>query len=198
MVWSGVHIYGQRFSSAGLSQGGEFQISSSTLIQLYPAISHDAAGNFVVVWQSNSQDGQFGGIFAHMFDSSGLALGSEFQVNQTTLERQAKPAVSHGTQGFVVAWQSYDQDGDRYGIFARGFSSSATPLTSEFQVNSYTTSQQGLASLSHDSGDNFVVVWSSSGQGGSGYGPFGRTFFHLITTGPGPGGASLARLHKHN
>ena len=46
----------------------------------------------------------------------------------------------------------------------------------EFQVNSYTTSDQVDATVAADGAGNFVVVWRSYGQDGSHDGVFGRRF----------------------
>src|SRR5438094_391491 len=52
----------------------------------------------------------------------------------------------------------------------------AQPLGSEFRVNTYTTSYQGRPRVAADSTGNFVVVWQSSGQDGSGSGVFGQRY----------------------
>ena len=46
----------------------------------------------------------------------------------------------------------------------------------EFQVNSYTTSDQYFPSVSHGSDGSFVVVWQSSGQDGSGVAVEGQRY----------------------
>src|SRR5262249_8672761 len=63
--------------------GPEFHVNTfTTNIQSLPAIAADAAGNFVVVWQSRGQEpgggyyGDAGGIFGQRFDSAGAARGS--------------------------------------------------------------------------------------------------------------------------
>ena len=44
--------------------GTEFQVNSYTTgDQMYPRVAANAAGNFVVTWNSNLQDGSFGGTF---------------------------------------------------------------------------------------------------------------------------------------
>jgi hypothetical protein len=79
--------------------------------------------------------------------------------------------------GFVVVWESSDQDGDEYGIFGRRFASSGMPLGGEFQVNTYTSGYQRLPSVAIDSASNFLVVWESyPGQDGDASGVFGRGF----------------------
>ena len=53
------------------------------------------------------------------------------------------------------------------------------PLGEEFQVNSYTTGDQGLASLRAGGAGDFVVAWTSLGSGGddtSGYSIQARRF----------------------
>ena len=47
-------------------------------------------------------------------------VGLEFQVNTYTVENQSLPVVAIDAAGnFVVAWQSYHQDGQAWGVFAR-------------------------------------------------------------------------------
>src|SRR5437870_8709772 len=52
----------------------------------------------------------------------------------------------------------------------------AQPLGSEFRVNTYTTSYQDSPRVAADSTGNFVVVWQSRGQDGSGVGVFGQRY----------------------
>jgi hypothetical protein len=104
-------------------------------------------------------------------------VGPEFQVNSYTTGLQRNPAVASALLGnFVVVWDSSLQDGDGYGIFGQRFNASGVPQGSEFQVNSYTTGRQYVPAVASDAGGNFVVVWHSSGQDGSGDGIFGQRF----------------------
>jgi len=50
------------------------------------------------------------------------------------------------------------------------------PLGPEFRVNSYTTSNQLYPSVAREPGGNFVVVWTSNTQDGSGLGVFGQRY----------------------
>jgi hypothetical protein len=54
--------------------------------------------------------------------------------------------------------------------------SSGARLGREFRVNTYTTSSQFFPAVASDSSGNFVVVWNSFDQDGSGHGVFGRRF----------------------
>jgi hypothetical protein len=87
---------------------------------------------------------------------------------------------------FVIAWVSSSlvgtpQDGDAAGIFGQRYNAAGVAQGAEFQVNTYTTGYQGAyVSVATDPGGNFVVVWPSRGQDGSGYGVFGQRFASLL------------------
>ena len=171
-------VFGQRFDWAGVAAGGEFRVNSfTTSQQRHPAVAADGAGNFVVVWESYFQDATDYGVFGQRFDDAGNPVGSEFRVNSYTTSHQNSPAVAmDGSGNFVVAWQSYLQDGAGYGAFAQRFDSAGSPVGSEFRVNSYTTGSQNGPAVAADDAGSFVVVWVSAGQDGSYAGVFGQRF----------------------
>ena len=118
-------VMGRRFTSGGAPLAGEFQLNLfSAGIQARPTVGRSGAGSFVVVWDSDGQDGGSYGIFGRRFTASGLTIGPEFQVTTYTSGSQSLPSVSMNALGdFVVAWESA-HDGSAQGIFARTFSSS--------------------------------------------------------------------------
>ena len=70
-----------------------------------------------------------------------------------------------------------NQDGSGNGIFGQRFSSTATRIGGEFQINTYTEDSQGGPSIDSDAQGGFVVVWNSYYQDGSAYqGSFGQRF----------------------
>jgi len=156
---------------------GEIAVNTYTTgIQAAASVSMDAAGNFVVVWQSYGQDGSTYSVFARRIGRDGTSTG-EFAVNTYTTGVQYRPRVAmNGNGDFVVVWDSYPEDGDSDGVFARVFDSAGTPRSGEFRVNVVTTGQQALPSVGIDDAGNFVVVWESYGQDGDGFGIMGRRF----------------------
>ncbi len=59
---SGFGIFAQRYNSAGVAQGSEFRVNTTTANdQTNPAVTMDADGDFVITWQSDQQDGSFNG-----------------------------------------------------------------------------------------------------------------------------------------
>jgi hypothetical protein len=171
----GFGIFARRFDASGTPQGAEFKANAHTQgNQRLPAVASDAAGNFMIVWQSEGQDGSDYGVFARFFDSAGNSVAG-FRVNSYTTGVQKQPAVAaDGNGNFVVVWESY-QDGSSSGIVGRRFSGSGAALGAEFQVNTYTTYFQADPHVSADAAGNFAVVWWGWGSGET-LGVFGRRF----------------------
>jgi len=94
----------------------------------------------------------------------------EFQVNSYTTGVQAlSRAASEATGDFVVVWESAGSggtDGSDLSVQARRFDRSGVALGDDFQVNEYTTGEQGLPDVAVDGAGNFVVVWRSYGSSG--------------------------------
>ncbi len=137
-------IYGHRFDADGFKLSDEFQINTKTYSsQYYPNISSLEDGGFVVTWQSAYQDGSKYGIYGQRYDQYGNTVGSEFSINTETNDEQQFPSISSiADGGFVVTWVSYGQDGSEYGVYGQRFDASGAPAGSEFQVNTYTNSNQ--------------------------------------------------------
>lgn len=174
----GEGIFGQRFGPTGAPVGVEFQVNTHTIShQSHPDVAVDGQGGFVVVWRSESQDGDSAGIFGQRFDPTGAPDGPEFQINTYSLYDQVRPAVATNESGnFAVAWESYRQDGSLYGVFGQRFDDTGGPLGDEFQVNSFTDADQFFPSVAMDGSGRFVVMWESAEQDGSGYGIIGQSF----------------------
>jgi hypothetical protein len=64
---------------------------------------------------------------------------------------------------FVIAWHS-PEDGFGYGVVARQFTSAGAPVGSQFQVNSFTNSQETFAAVATAPAGDFVVVWQTYGK----------------------------------
>ena len=186
VVWEGEGqsdsegIFAQRYQADGIAVGGAFRVNSyTTSDQRNPAVAMDADGDFVVAWQSLGQDGSENGIFARRYQADGTALdASDVQINVYTTSQQQNPSVAMDADGdFVVAWESLNQDGSNYGVFARRYQADGTALDADdVQINIYTTSQQKSSSVAMDADGDFIVAWESRNQDGSSYGVFARRY----------------------
>lgn len=159
---SSAGVFGQRFDNSGAKAGSEFQVNSyTTSTQDYPAMGIAAAGDFVVTWTSEGQDGDGLGVFGQRFASDGNPIGSEFQANTYTTGAQVFPRVSAAANGdFVVVWTSYGQDGNDAGVFGQRFAADGQRVGGEFQVNQNALGAQYSAAAAHATGGDFVVVWA--------------------------------------
>lgn len=170
-------VFARLYTAVGAPVGGEFQVNEwTTGSQEQPVVAADASGGFVVVWQSQGQDGSANGIVARRFGGTGVPDGAEFAVNEFTTGNQMGPAVAGAPDGtFVVAWSSYEQDGDFFGVFARRFPGAA-PAGAEFQVNTWTTGAQYDPAVAMDPDGDFVVVWDGPSQFGDDVAVLGRPY----------------------
>jgi hypothetical protein len=171
-------VFGQRYASTGAPVGPEFRVSTFTgLNQSHPAVAVDGSGSFVVVWESEFQDGSDLGIFGQRFASSGSPLGTEFRVNGFTNGLQARPDVASDPAGnFVVAWHGiHPLDGSGYGVIAQRYASTGAPLGAEFRVNTFTLNSQYRPAVAADASGSFVIVWDGDTDGSS-YGVFGQRY----------------------
>jgi hypothetical protein len=155
--------------------GPEFLANTTTPgAQSAPRLGIIPKGDFVVVWESQLQDGSGYGIFGQRFAATGVKVGAEFRVNSATAGDQRYPDIGIDGKGdFVVAWQSVAPAND---IQARLFDRTGAPLGADFRVNAYSTGIQNAPRVSMDAAGNFVVVWQGVGPGEALYGIFGRRF----------------------
>jgi hypothetical protein len=168
-------IQGQRYASDGSPQGAEFQVNTyTTSYQRFPFVAADAGGAFVVAWHSfgssgTDQDGY--SVQGQRYASDGSAQGTEFQVNTYTTLFQRNASVAANADGdFVVVWESfgsYGTDASGFSVQGQRYASDGSAQGAEFQVNSYTTSDQGNPSVAVEADGHFEVVWQSLGSSGT-------------------------------
>jgi hypothetical protein len=175
---SNTGVFARRYAASGASLGPEFQVNTYTTgYQAFPSVGMDGAGNFVVAWMSDGQDGDGWGLFGQRFDSAGTALGGEFSVNSSTTDLQAYPSVAVASGGsFVVGWTSAEGIGD-FGVFGQKFDALGTPHGVEFRLNEQTTGSQAHAAVASAADGNFVAVWQGGDVGTLDV--FGRRFSPL-------------------
>ncbi len=189
-------IQGQRYDSNGALVGGEFQVNTyTTSSQRDPSIAMAAGGDFIVVWNSDGSGGTDSDGFSvqgQRYDSNGVLVGGEFQVNSYTSTGQVGPSVAVAVGGdFVVVWTSFGSggtDSSSWSIHGQRFASDGFPLSDEFQVNTYTTGLQNGASIASAADGTFVVVWASNGSGGTDSDGFSIQGQHYASDGSAVGG----------
>ena len=159
-------VFGQRFDAAGAKVGTEFQVNTYTTgAQDYPDVAMDGSGRFVVVWQSDKEDGNDLGVFGRRYAADGTPLSGEFQVNIFTGSYQFRPRVASDAAGdFTVVWGSQAEDGSGIGVFGRRFDASGNAKSAEFRANTYAFGPQTFPAIGMDSAGNFLIAWQSEAQ----------------------------------
>jgi CSLREA domain-containing protein len=170
---SGTDVRARRFNARGVALGDEFRVNATaTNAQKRSSVGMDADGDFVIVWESQDQDGSGAGVFGQRYNAAGQTLGSEFQVNTTTTSDQRIPAVAVDADGdFVVVW-SGNGPGDSDGVFAQRF---AGPFT--YVVNTTADTSDGSCDLTHCTLREAINA-SNSGPG------IDRIIFNIPSSGP--------------
>jgi hypothetical protein len=155
-------IYAQRYSPSGTAIGPNFKVNddTGTAYQDNPSVAMDGSGNFVITWS----DWRYGSypiyadIYAQRFDSSGTALGPNFQVNDDTGNiTHYYPAVAMDVAGnFIICWEDNRSYLD---IYAQRYNSSGAAIGSNSKVNDNNLALCLNPSIAIDGTGRFVVSW---------------------------------------
>jgi len=114
-------IHARLFDPNGEPFGEQFFVNTTIDgPQRYPQVAINNVYDFMIVWESridpnvNERD-----IFGQCFNGLCEPVGEECLINSFIEGDQRYPSVAISEAGnFVTVWQSDDQDGSRYGIFA--------------------------------------------------------------------------------
>ena len=164
-------VQARRYDADGAPLGGQFEVNTyTTNYQWRPAVAAEPQGSFVVAWESYGSsytDSDYQSVQMQRYDTTGMPVGGQIQVNSYTTDSQWTPAVAMDGQGnFVVVWTSNGSPETDPNISIQGqrYDASGAPLAGQFQVNSYTTGTQREVAVAADTLGNFVVVWESYGS----------------------------------
>jgi hypothetical protein len=161
-------IAARRFDVAGVPQGGEFLVNTSTLGQQYSVgVGSVPTGEFVVTWASHELGYPMPGddtrqVVARRFTAEGSPAGGELPVDMKLAGSQGEPAVAVGATGdFVVVWEDYDEASDPYlRIRGRRFEGDGTAL-GEIEVSGGAGYANGRPRVAAGPDGEFVVAWTA-------------------------------------
>ncbi len=167
------------YDNSGTAITGELVANTYTSgDQQFASVAYDGNGAFIITWSSQGQDDAGNatgwGVYAQRFNADGTKNGSEFLVNTTTAGDQKFSDVSADDVGdFVIAWQSFGQDGDGWGIYAKTWRDSGALLHDEVLRNTYTTGDQHSVTVAMEADGDYSLAWVSDGQDGDQGGIYG-------------------------
>lgn len=163
----------RRFRADGTPLGTDLQVNTyTTQAQTEPAVAMDGAGNFIVVWRSDTATGDpdLSSIHARRFAADGTPFGGQFQVNTYTTGYQEFPDVAADAAGnFLIVWASSAAgNGDSSGasVQAQRYAASGAAQGAQFLVNVSTTGNQRRPAVAADGLGNFLVAWQSDSSAG--------------------------------
>jgi VCBS repeat-containing protein len=173
-------IYSQRFHADGTVFGGEFRVNTTTaLSQEGASVAALLDGGFVVTWKSAGQDGSGFGIYAQRYHADNTSSGVEFQVNTHTASDQTAPSVAALPDGgFIVTWNSEQQDGSGSGVYGQAFDAQSQIVGSEFRLNLATSGNQAQDPvvfgnpIAVDAAGRLLAAWTHGDAGTVVYGHF--------------------------
>ncbi|NVJ93346.1 MAG: cadherin-like domain-containing protein [Methylocystaceae bacterium] len=154
-------IYAQRFDADGNAVGVQHLLNTVTDGNRYnPKLTALPSGGFVATWEAQYQDGDGYGIYGRVFDINGTPEGDEFLINSETSDDQENQSItSLSDDTFLVTWDSNDQDGSGYGVFAQRYNIFGQKIGAEFRVNNDTYGTQRNANVSSLPDGRFVVAY---------------------------------------
>ena len=157
-------VFGVALDDAGVPAGPLFQVNTYTTGDQFEAqVGADAAGGFVVVWQSQSP-GALQSVQVRRFDAQAQPLGPEFAVVPLASRPQLDPLVAVASGGsFAVTWT--DQDFFDWNVWTRRFGADGSPSGPEFQVNVEANFLQLAGGSVVLSGGQIATAWTEAFAG---------------------------------
>ncbi|RJF78174.1 hypothetical protein D3877_23945 [Azospirillum cavernae] len=117
----------------------------------------------MTVWQSNDGSGNVNDTYAQRFADNGALLGGPIRVNSYRVGEQNSPTVAATADGgFVVGWQSADQDGSGQGSYAQRFDATGGRVGNEFRLSNVAAGDQSLPSFAPTPDGGFIATWGGT------------------------------------
>lgn len=129
-------FYGRHYDVNGAPLGGEVLLKTGGGVYPTPWLLPD--DGWVLIWNSTG-DGDQLGVFGQRYDASGNMVGSQFQVNTSTMGNQESVGQVRVLEsgGWVVIWDSSPGMGDytSLGIYGQLYDASGNTVGAEFRID---------------------------------------------------------------
>ena len=171
VAWEGpgssIDVFAQRFSKTGIKVGPEFLLNTGvTGNQRYPEVQYYSDGTFLAAFV----DASGGQTVLQRFDANGRTIGQETRITSASGAVVMDHLCVRSDNSVLITWTTNAE------VYGQIFDSNLNPIGTQKQLNTYTTGTQEYCNGSVDANGNFVVVWESNGQDGSGNGIYGRRY----------------------
>jgi Ca2+-binding RTX toxin-like protein len=155
-------VYQLRFDAAGKAVGDIQRVNTFKNLEQWASKSVGLDdGGWVVVWQSNGQDGDDAGIYQQRYSKTGAKVGGETRVNTTTSEAEFPESVaSLSDGGWIVSWSVGTYTDSLIGIFTQrydkaGHKVGGTVRVTDAKMDKHDSVVTGLSK------GGWVVTWAA-------------------------------------
>lgn len=168
------HIVAQRYAADGAALGAPITVATSLLTNLRtPSVGIDAAGGFVVSWNSDLQSGLLSensslglglGVFARRFGADGKPLAAQFRVDAGAANVIVdRPVVAVAPDGrFALAWQTNSaEDLSALGVQLRRYGADGKAIEAPLQPDA--VGMRRRPALSYAADGRLLVAAHSTG-----------------------------------
>ena len=154
-------VFAQRYDAYGSPTGGAIAVNTTIPgFQDEPSVAMDAAGDFIVAWQTGDPSGDGFTAYAQQFNSAGAAVGSVLEFGPEG-SGPASPSVAMDAAGdFVVVWDEYQSDGFANVIYSL-HRTDGTGITAIANASTY----GGLPDVAMNPQGDFVITWAGQEKG---------------------------------
>ncbi len=157
-------IYFQRYTITGAPLGVNTKVNddASTEFQMYPTISIDVTGNFVVVWQ-DFRNGNWD-IYFQRYTDTGTTLGNNTKVNDDAGNAYQKlPSISvTGVGDFVIVWMDYRYGQTNSDIFGQRYFSSGNPNGGNYRIVADGPNEGELTPVACADNSSLIFSWEDN------------------------------------
>ena len=157
-------IFARRYDVSGTPLEDEIAVHPQAAFPVHdsPKAASMGTDRFVVTWFEGHR------FWGRRIEGPSAQLSDSFQANTyITYEPSFRPVdVAGDSSGaFTIVWEGQNQDGQGTGVFGQRFDATGARAGAEFRVNSYTTGGQSQMAVAAQPGGDFVVSWTSLGDG---------------------------------
>jgi hypothetical protein len=152
-------IFLQPYTAAVAPIGSLVRVNTDTARdQRRPAITADAAGNYMVVWQSQVPDAKHARIYGQEVGAVGNLIGGQIAASPGTDKYEVAPSVAAGQSTFLVVWLGY---GDTFptGIDASSIDRTTGAVGTAFQLNQLSLGANTEIWVAGNGAGNFLTPW---------------------------------------
>lgn len=174
---NGIGVYARAYSKTSTPKAVARVSTTTSGDQAFADVTGLLNGGYVVTWNSPGIDGNGTGIATQRYTAANAKSGGQTVVNTTMAHDQLYPSIAALSDGgYVVVWVSDGEDGSGYGIYSQRYSKTGAKAGAQGRVNTTTANTQWEPVVAGFSDGGFIVMWSSMGQDGSGYGVYGQVY----------------------